>query len=43
MFFIEKEKKRKKKKRENLYVHAKTQMHKVGAYHIIKDPSALSV
>lgn len=44
MFFIEKEKKRKKKKKkENLYVHAKTQMHKVGAYHIIKDPSALSV
>ena len=43
MFFTEKEKKRKKKKRENLYVHAKTQMHKVGAYHIIKDPSALSV
>ena len=42
MFFIEKEKKR-KKKRENLYVHAKTQMHKVGAYRIIKDPSALSV
>lgn len=43
MFFIEKEKKERKKKKENLYVHAKTQMHKVGAYHIIKDPSALSV
>lgn len=43
MFFIEKEKKERKKKKGNLYVHAKTQMHKVGAYHIIKDPSALSV
>lgn len=42
MIFIEKEKKERKKK-ENLYVHAKTQMQKVGAYHIIKDPSALSV
>lgn len=31
-------KKKRKKKKENLYVQAKTQMQKVGAYHIIKDP-----